>query len=91
MSAPRIPLWAAEEAHEELQDVDLSLAIGNYGQQGMYDADGEALAQTIPIDESTLIAMQQHMAQQAAFAVIPDVVKRVRSWVLFFRPQSSLK
>ncbi|KAF5366211.1 hypothetical protein D9758_005722 [Tetrapyrgos nigripes] len=27
------------------------------------------------IDEQTLIAMQQHMAQQAAFAQIPDVVK----------------
>ncbi|EDQ99844.1 uncharacterized protein LACBIDRAFT_334691 [Laccaria bicolor S238N-H82] len=27
------------------------------------------------IDESTLIAMQQHMAQQAAFSQIPDVVK----------------
>jgi len=29
-------------------------------------------------DESTLIAMQQHMAQQAAFQQIPDVVKSVR-------------
>jgi uncharacterized protein YneF (UPF0154 family) len=35
------------------------------------------LAQPPQIDESTLIAMQQHMAQQAAFAQIPDVVKRV--------------
>jgi translation initiation factor 3 subunit L len=85
MSTPRIPLWAAEaQADEELQDVDLSLAIGNYGQQnvnGLYDADGEALAQQMPIDESTLLAMQQHMVQQAAFAQIPDVVKRVSpSW-----------
>src|SRR5690606_32488151 len=31
------------------------------------------------IDESTLLAMQQHMAQQAAFAQIPDVVKGVSS------------
>jgi translation initiation factor 3 subunit L len=30
-------LWAAEEIDEDLQDVDLSLAIGNYGQNGMYD------------------------------------------------------
>lgn len=37
------------------------------------------LAQPPQIDESTLIAMQQHMAQQAAFAQIPDVVKRVCS------------
>lgn len=29
------------------------------------------------IDESTLLAMQQHVAQQVAFAQIPDVVKRV--------------
>jgi translation initiation factor 3 subunit L len=30
------------------------------------------------IDEATIIAVQQHMAQQAAFAQIPDVVKGVR-------------
>jgi hypothetical protein len=30
------------------------------------------------IDEATLVAMQQQMAQQAAFAQVPDVVKRVR-------------
>jgi hypothetical protein len=38
-----------------------------------------ALAHIQPhqIDEQTLIAMQQHMAQQAAFAQIPDVVKGV--------------
>ena len=30
------------------------------------------------IDESTLIAVQQHMAQQAAFQQIPDAVKSVR-------------
>ena len=29
------------------------------------------------IDEATLLAVQQQMAQQAAFASIPDVVKRV--------------
>ena len=31
------------------------------------------------IDEATLLAVQQQMAQQAAFAQIPDVVKRVSS------------
>ncbi len=29
------------------------------------------------IDEATIIAVQQQMAHQAAFAQIPDVVKRV--------------
>lgn len=91
MSQQRMALWAAEEIDEELQDVDLSLAIGNYGQNGMYD-DGALrisifclfgtiivpIAQPPQIDESTLMAMQQHIAQQAAFAQIPDVVKRVR-------------
>lgn len=39
--ANRAPLWAAEaEIEEELQDVDLSHAIGNYTQNGVYD-DGE--------------------------------------------------
>jgi translation initiation factor 3 subunit L len=71
MSQQRMALWAAEEIDEELQDVDLSLAIGNYGQNGLYDD-----VQPPQIDESTFIAMQQHMAQQAAFAQIPDVVKR---------------
>lgn len=33
------------------------------------------------IDESALVAMQQHMAQQAAFSSIPDPVKVV-SWAL---------
>jgi len=30
-----MPLWAAEDIEEE--DVDLSLAIGNYGQSAQYD------------------------------------------------------
>ena len=37
MSQQRMALWAAEAIDEDLQDVDLSLAIGNYGQSGMYD------------------------------------------------------
>lgn len=37
------------------------------------------LAQPAPmIDEAALIAMQQQLAQQAAFAQIPNEVKRVR-------------
>ncbi|ESK85275.1 eukaryotic translation initiation factor 3 subunit 6 [Moniliophthora roreri MCA 2997] len=72
MAQQRMAIWAAEDIEEDLQDVDLSLAIGNYGQTNHYD---DAHIQHAPIDESTLIAMQQHMAQQAAFAQIPDVVK----------------
>jgi translation initiation factor 3 subunit L len=92
MAQQRMALWAAEADIDE--DVDLSLAIGNYGQNGHYD-DGEpevsftifphnsfpllARMQQPQIDEPALIAMQQHMAQQAAFATIPDAVKVV-SW-----------
>ncbi|PPQ99963.1 hypothetical protein CVT24_009542 [Panaeolus cyanescens] len=68
MSQQRLALWNTEEDLEE--DVDL-LAIGNYGQT-VYD---DAHIPQPQIDESTLLAMQQHMAQQAAFAQIPDVVK----------------
>ncbi|KAF9813475.1 hypothetical protein IEO21_05582 [Rhodonia placenta] len=67
MSQQRKALW---DVDEDLQDVDLSLAIGNYGQNGIYD---EAEPR---IDEATLLAVQQQMVQQAAFAQIPDVVKR---------------
>ncbi|OCH90225.1 eukaryotic translation initiation factor 3 subunit 6 [Obba rivulosa] len=65
----RKALWEAD-LDEDLQDVDLSLAIGNYGQNGLYE-DAQHR-----IDESTLLAVQQQMAQQAAFSAIPDVVKR---------------
>ncbi|KAI0300108.1 eukaryotic translation initiation factor 3 subunit 6 [Multifurca ochricompacta] len=69
MSQPRVSLWATEEIDEDLQ-VDVNLAIGNYGQNGLYD-DAQPR-----IDEATLIAVQHQMAQQAAFAQIPDAVKR---------------
>ncbi len=90
MSQHRKALWDAD-LDEDLQDVDLNLAIGNYGQNGLYE-DGAYPAYVIPldmtveeapmlaqsrIDEATLLAVQQQMAQQAAFAQIPDVVKRV--------------
>ncbi|KAH9991984.1 eukaryotic translation initiation factor 3 subunit 6 [Russula compacta] len=71
MSQPRVSLWATEEIDEDLQ-VDVNLAIGNYGQNGLYD---DAAAQP-RIDEATLVAVQHQMAQQAAFAQIPDAVKR---------------
>ncbi|KAF8483423.1 eukaryotic translation initiation factor 3 subunit 6 [Russula ochroleuca] len=69
MSQPRASLWATEEIDEDLQ-VDVHLAIGNYGQNGLYD-DAQPR-----IDEATLVAVQHQMAQQAAFAQIPDAVKR---------------
>ncbi|KAF8154694.1 RNA polymerase I-associated factor PAF67-domain-containing protein [Crassisporium funariophilum] len=69
MAQQRLALWNAEEDMEE--EVDL-LAIGNYGQNVQYE---DAHLHQPQIDESTLIAMQQHMAQQAAFSQIPDVVK----------------
>jgi len=69
MSQPRVSLWATEEIDEDLQ-VDVNLAIGNYGQNGLYD-DAQPR-----IDEATLVAVQHQMAQQAAFAQIPDAVKR---------------
>ncbi|KAI0288326.1 eukaryotic translation initiation factor 3 subunit 6 [Russula brevipes] len=69
MSQPRPSLWAAEEIDEDLH-VDVNLAIGNYGQNGLYD-DAQPR-----IDEATLVAVQHQMAQQAAFAQIPDAVKR---------------
>ncbi|KAJ7489442.1 eukaryotic translation initiation factor 3 subunit 6 [Mycena latifolia] len=70
MAQPRVALWAAEadDMDEDLQD----MSLGNYGQNGHYD---DTLFQQPHIDEATLMAMQQHMAQQAAFAQIPDVVK----------------
>jgi translation initiation factor 3 subunit L len=37
MSQQRMALWTAEEIDEEFQGVDLSLAIGNYGQNELYD------------------------------------------------------
>ncbi|KAG6816006.1 hypothetical protein H0H87_009498 [Tephrocybe sp. NHM501043] len=70
MAQQRMALWAAEADIDE--DVDLHLAIGNYGQSGHFE---DAQIQAPQIDEATILAMQQHMAQQAAFSQIPDVVK----------------
>lgn len=41
MPQPRASLWATEEIDEDLQ-VDVNLAIGNYGQNGLYE-DGTAM------------------------------------------------
>ena len=95
MSQHRKALWDAE-LDEDLQDVDLNLAIGNYGQNGLYEdgaypalvSSASIVVQCSPtsaqsrIDEATLLAVQQQMAQQAAFAQIPDVVKRVSRTLL---------
>ncbi|KAA1477806.1 hypothetical protein DENSPDRAFT_845024 [Dentipellis sp. KUC8613] len=70
MAQQRMALWAAEEIDEDLHDVDVNLALGSYGQNGLYD-DAQSR-----ISEATLLAVQQQMVQQAAFAQIPDVVKR---------------
>jgi len=43
MAQQRLALWAAEADIDE--DVDLSLAIGNYGQNGLYD-DGQPTPST---------------------------------------------
>ena len=91
MAQQRLALWNAEDDLEE--DVDL-LTIGNYGQNIQYEDGelifflfffivmvDETISAHIhqpQIDESTLIAMQHHMAQQAAFSQIPDDVKGVR-------------
>ena len=45
MSQPRASLWAAEDIDEDLQ-VDVHLAIGNYGQNGLYD-DGPYICSVI--------------------------------------------
>lgn len=88
MAEQRLSLWNAEDDLEE--EVDLSIDIGSYGPI-VYD-DGEYLFRNIDVplvyyaillahihqSQTDLISMQQHMAQQAAFSQIPDVVKSVR-------------
>jgi hypothetical protein len=51
MSQPRASLWATEEIDEDLQ-VDVHLAIGNYGQNGLYD-DG-------PYIRSVIVSLPHH-------------------------------
>ncbi|KAF8664118.1 hypothetical protein AX16_000808 [Volvariella volvacea WC 439] len=68
--AQRVAIWAADADIDE--DVELSLAIGSYSQAGLYD---DAHIPQPQINESALLAMQQHMAQRTALAQVPDVVK----------------
>ncbi|KAF7792787.1 hypothetical protein EIP86_003886 [Pleurotus ostreatoroseus] len=69
MAQQRKAIWDAD-VDEDFHDVDLNLAIGSYGQNGLYD-DAQPR-----IDEATLLAVQQQVAQQAALAQVPDAVKR---------------
>ncbi len=57
MSQPRASLWAAEEIDEDLQ-VDVHLAIGNYGQNGLYD-DSPYICSVIALSTLTIpLALQ---------------------------------
>lgn len=90
-------MWANDaEIDEDLHEVDMNIAMGSYGQEGMYE-DGELSNKCCPpsfvdefevqsrIDNVALAAsMQQQIEQQAAFASIPDVVKRVRRHPHYF-------
>ena len=44
MAQHRKALWEAD-LDEDLQDVDLNLAIGNYGQNGLYVEDGASFCE----------------------------------------------
>ncbi|KAH7337932.1 eukaryotic translation initiation factor 3 subunit 6 [Rhizoctonia solani] len=61
-----------DEYEDDLGDVNIEAVVGNYGLggHGTYEDDQAR------IDEATMAAMQHQMAQQVAFAQIPDVVKR---------------
>jgi hypothetical protein len=68
----RVALWAAEpDLDDEINDVDIPLAIPSYPNADMYEDPN------VQLDESALLATQAQIAQQAAFAQIPDIVKRV--------------
>ncbi|CAE6378854.1 unnamed protein product [Rhizoctonia solani] len=70
--AQRATYYAHDEYEEDLGDVNIEAVVGNYGVglHGGYEDDQAR------IDEATVHAMQHQMAQQVAFAQIPDVVKR---------------
>ena len=102
MAQQRMSLWATEDIDEDLQDVDLSLAMGAYGQNTFDDGElnhdpvlpspsshsnkPKAHIPQPQFDESTMMAVQHQIAQQTAFAQIPDVVKAVCSLSLPFSP-----
>ncbi|KAH7890402.1 RNA polymerase I-associated factor PAF67-domain-containing protein [Phlebopus sp. FC_14] len=67
----RVALWAAEPDLDDINDVDIPLSIPPvYANADLYDDPN------LQLDESALLAMQAQLAQQTAFAQIPDVVKR---------------
>jgi hypothetical protein len=58
----RMPLWAAEaEIDEDMHDVDVNLAIGNYG-QNLYDQ-GAPFCPPRPARTLTTGARQAHRSQ----------------------------
>ena len=61
MAQNRVALWAAEDMEE---DVDLSLALGNYGQNGHYD-DGQLLI-------CSLLPVQLSMCSASPPLATPD-------------------
>jgi translation initiation factor 3 subunit L len=73
MAHQRVALWAAEsDLDDDINDADVDIPIPMPSSTNeMYDDPN------LQLDEGSLQAMQQHIAQQAAFAQIPDVVKRV--------------
>jgi len=75
MAHQRVALWAAEpDLDDDINDVDVDIPIPILSSTNeLYDDPN------LQLDESSLLAMQQHIAQQAAFGQIPDVVKRVSS------------
>ncbi|KIJ60780.1 hypothetical protein HYDPIDRAFT_43113 [Hydnomerulius pinastri MD-312] len=82
----RVALWAAEpDLDDDINDVEIPLAIPTYANADMYDDPN------LQLDESALLAMQAQIAQQAAFAQIPDVVKRVsESSISYFQAALSI-
>ena len=72
MAHQRVALWAAESDPEDDNDVDSDIQIPlPPSTNELYDDPN------LQLDEGALLAMQQHIAQQAAFSQIPDIVKRV--------------
>lgn len=90
MSDQRVPIWAADADLDDDVELNLlNLVIGNYGQNNFEDGALDqwssqpiliihaAPIQQPHLDGPDMTAIQQHVAQQAAFAQIPDVVKAV--------------
>jgi hypothetical protein len=78
MAHQRVALWAAEpDLDDDINDADVDIPISLPSSTNeLYDDPN------LQLDEGALLAMQQHIAQQAAFAQIPDVVKRVSTLLI---------